>query len=112
MRNNRFPDVHQTWTENDARVVFAEWRASGESLAAFARRRGVGIKRLYWWKRRFASPAATNANSELSLIPATVIETAATSIRIRLPNGIAIESTNTSPAWLAAIVAELTRSLP
>jgi hypothetical protein len=111
MRNNHFPDVHETWNENDARVVFAELRASGESLAAFARRRGVDVQRLDWWKRRFASHAATKAGSALSLIPATVIETAAP-ITIRLPSGISIEATNASPVWLASIVAELTRSLP
>jgi hypothetical protein len=31
-------------------------------------------------------------------------------IIVRLPNGIEIEATNMSPAWIAAMVNELTRS--
>jgi hypothetical protein len=106
MRNPRIPDPHETWTENDAHAVFAEWRASGDSLPTFARRHGIGVQRLYWWKRRLA--ASSTSGSTLSLIPATVIGTSA-AVTIRLPNGIAIESANASPTWLAAIVAELAR---
>jgi hypothetical protein len=46
------------------------------------------------------------------LVPATVIDTAVppTGITIRLPNGLAIEVADASPAWVAAVVAELARA--
>jgi transposase-like protein len=110
MRNHQFPDPHETWTEDEARAVFAAWRASDESLSAFARRHGIGVQRLYWWKRRLGS--TTNAGSTLSLVPAKVIEAEAAAVTIRLPSGIAIEIASGSPRLVAAIVTELTRSSP
>ena len=40
------------WREAEARMVVEAWRASGESLAGFARRHGVGSQRIAWWARR------------------------------------------------------------
>ena len=40
------------WREVEARVVVEAWRASGESLAGFARRHGLGAPRIAWWARR------------------------------------------------------------
>jgi len=40
------------WREAEERVVVEAWRASGESLAGFARRHGVGSQRIAWWARR------------------------------------------------------------
>jgi hypothetical protein len=37
------------WSEAEAQVVLDEWRRSGESLAGFARQRGVGDQRLRYW---------------------------------------------------------------
>ena len=36
------------WREAEARVVVEAWRASGESLAGFARRHGLGAPRIAW----------------------------------------------------------------
>lgn len=111
MRPPRLPDPAETWTEDEARAVFAAWRARDESLAAFARRHGVDVQRLYWWKRRLAS--TTHVGSTLSLVPAKMIEAEAAAVTIRLPNGIAIEiASGGSPSLVAAIVTELTRSSP
>ncbi len=106
-----FPDPTSTWSLDDARRIFDEWRRSGETLAAFARRCGVSAARLYWWRKRLA--AAPREAAALSLVPATVIdETAATpaALTIRLPNGIGIEAPHATPAWIAAVVAALARS--
>jgi transposase-like protein len=40
------------WREEQARVVVAAWRRSGESLTAFARRHGIERRRLERWARR------------------------------------------------------------
>jgi hypothetical protein len=50
------------WREAEARVVVAGWRASGESLTAFARRHGLGPQRIGWWaKARRRTRAGTGA---------------------------------------------------
>jgi hypothetical protein len=40
------------WHEADARAVIETWRQSGETLAAFARRRGLNRRRLVRWVSR------------------------------------------------------------
>ena len=86
-------------------MVLEEWRRSGDSVAAFARKHGLTAPRLYWWKKRLAcSPTAM-----VSLVPATIV-TRETAIAIRLPGDVTIEVANASPNWVAALVSELTRS--
>lgn len=82
----------------------------GGSLAEFARRHGIAPARLYWWRRRLETEPADLTT--LSLVPATVTTASAAmaAITIRLPNGIAIEATSATPAWIAAVVTELSRS--
>lgn len=102
------PDPSDAWTPDDAKRIFDEWRRSGESLAAFGRRRGYSSARLYWWRKRLATePMDLTA---LSLVPALVTSAPTAPITIRLPNGIVIEATSAMPAWIAAVVAELSRS--
>ncbi len=45
------------WTEQDAREALAELTRTGESLAAFARRRGVSGERVRYWRKRLADSA-------------------------------------------------------
>lgn len=40
-----------TLTKAEAAELLAEHKASGLSLAAFARKRGIGVERLRWWQR-------------------------------------------------------------
>ena len=40
------------WRESTARVMVDAWRASGETVATFARRHGVDRRRLARWVRR------------------------------------------------------------
>lgn len=101
----RFPDPAETWTIADARMVLDEWRRSGDSMAVFARKHGVPPPRLYWWKKRLASPVAPT----LSLVPATIV-TREVTIAIRLPGDVTLEVANASASWVASIIAELTRS--
>lgn len=102
------PDPSDAWSPDDAKRIFDEWRQSGESLAAFGRRRSYSAARLYWWRKRLATEAVDLTS--LSLVPAVVTSATTAPITIRLPNGIGIEATSATPAWIAAVVAELSRS--
>lgn len=120
MPTTRVSDESKEWTEDDARRLLAQWRQGGSSLAAFARERGMSAPRLYWWRRRLRStepaPAAT------TLVPAKILSVspaairvaseagAAVSLSLHLPGGIALEISNASPTWVAAMVTELARS--
>ena len=42
------------WTAAEAEGVVEAWRASGQSMRAFARQRGFDVQRLGWWKKRLA----------------------------------------------------------
>jgi hypothetical protein len=46
------------WTETQAREALEELAASGESLASFARSRGVSPQRIAYWRRRLGEPSS------------------------------------------------------
>jgi transposase-like protein len=104
------PDLRKVWTADDARRVLEEWNRTGGSLAEFSRRNGIDAARLYWWRKRLGSESPTAAR--VSLVPATITSAPASAITIRLPNEIAVELTHVTPQEVAALVAELTRSMP
>jgi len=102
------------WTEADARSVLAEWEASGKTLEAFARSRGLVPQRLAWWRKRLRA-GRPETSAALTFVPAAVIETAPSATAtpaaaIRLPHGIVIEIEEASPVWVAALARELARS--
>ena len=43
------------WSEATARALLREWEERGGSLRAFARERGLGVRRLYWWRQRLSA---------------------------------------------------------
>ena len=47
----------QQWTEQDAREALAELTRTGESIAEFARRRGVSGERVRYWRKRLGNGA-------------------------------------------------------
>jgi len=84
-------------------------------MAAFARARGIGVSRLYWWNKRLTAPPI----STMTLVPAAVIADEATAafpsdvaVVIRVAGGIEIEAARASASWVAAVVAALARSAP
>ena len=108
MQNPLLPALPGEWTEDDARRVLDEWRQSGQTIAAFARKRHLSAPRLYWWRKRL--PKSVVAAPTMSLVPAKVVARSETpAIVIRLPSGVAIELANASPRWIAAIVTKLER---
>lgn len=61
MRHIRRLSEKKTWTEEDGREAVEAWRASGESMAAFAREQGIGDGRLRWWRDRLLDAGASKA---------------------------------------------------
>ncbi len=93
----------EVWGEHEARAALAELSRSGESIAEFARRRGVSAQRIYYWKKRVAEAMAP-AFVAVSL-PSTrsdQIEIVAGGVTIRVREDVA-------PERLADILDVLTR---
>src|SRR5215467_5411901 len=105
----RFSDPAGTWTDDEAQKLLEEWRRSGDSIAAFARRHGVSAWRLYWWRKRLPTTAKPRAARTLSLVPASIVAVSGATLRLRLPGEVSIDVANASPSWVATLVAELTR---
>ncbi len=60
MRKARTTEVRSdardgNWTEEQGRAALADLKASGDSVAAFARRTGITRQRIYYWTKRAAS---------------------------------------------------------
>lgn len=110
------------WTATRARELLAEQVASGQSVAAFARGRGLRQQRLLWWRKRLAD-WGEEATAAPLLVPAVTVErrgpsraSAAASrqrpapqvtlrvgkIRVEICDVMAVP-----PGWLAALVQEL-----
>jgi hypothetical protein len=87
---------HRQWEQR-----IADWRASGTSLLAYSRERGLCYSTLVRWRRRLqASRAAT---STLTLIPVAA-PTQRCPIVIRLPSGVGVEVTGGFDAALLQAV--------
>ena len=55
------------WTEAEGRAALAELAESGESLASFARRKGVSSNRLVYWRRRVGETAVVPSFTQVRL---------------------------------------------
>jgi transposase-like protein len=84
--------VHR-WTEEEARGALAEFAASGESAAGFARRRGISSQRLAYWSKRLAARGTTAfvAVALPAARAAAVIEIAAAGVVVRVREGLDAE---------------------
>lgn len=51
-------------TPESGLALAAAWRASGQTVAAFARAQGVPAHRVHYWKRREETAAAPSAGGE------------------------------------------------
>ena len=109
-------DGETIWTESVARRLLDEWSTSGESLAAFGRRKGFVPQRLAWWKKRLAAvkPAASTreAPARPAFIPVTVCATASEPAEavVVLDGGVRVELRSldgASAAWVASLVRSL-----
>ncbi len=66
-----------------------EWRASGESVRAFALRRGVGAHVLHYWKKRVDDRTVPAAPSKglVAFAPVQVLSEAGDEIEVSFGNG-------------------------
>lgn len=97
------------WREAEARAVLAEFAASGASLAAFARQRGVAVKRLSYWRQRLASSARVDF-VPVAIAPPGPPAEAFVEITVR---GVVLRArTDVEAARLARLVAALASALP
>jgi transposase-like protein len=96
------------WTAEVAQQVLAAQEASGESLAGFARRQGVPVQRLHWWRRRL-SEWERPASREATLVPA-IIE-GADRAAVKLQVGAITVEVGDARAVPASWLAELVRAL-
>jgi hypothetical protein len=102
------------WTAERAQRELEEWRASGEPLAAFARRRGFSSQRLRWWRDRLAQWSG-EGQTPPRLIPVSVaapVAARAPAVTVHLPDGGRVEVEDVGavpPEWLAALVRKLGR---
>ena len=84
------------WTEQEAREIIEDWQRSGDTLAGFARARGLVPEQIAWWRKRLG-PSRPTTGPGLTLVPGTVV-TVGPAVVLRLPNGTALEVSNASPS--------------
>jgi hypothetical protein len=101
------PDLDATWTDDDARTVFAAWRRTKQPLGTFARENGMVANRLYWWRKRLKEPTRA-----VKFVPAVIASDAEAEVAIvvRIASHVTIEIAKASPRMIAEIVGELART--
>lgn len=99
----------QRWTAEVAAEILAEQEASGESIAGFARRRGVSVQRLHWWRKRLRDWSAAATKSEATLVPAVIEGGDRPAVKLRvgeLEMEIA-QAEAVRPEWVAGLLRAL-----
>lgn len=104
------------WTPAEARRALAAWQKSGLSLTTFARERGLGAKKLNWWRSRLggavSAAAATPPPRKARFVPAVVtaplfsLSTAAVAIRVQ--GNVVLEIADARavpPEWVGILMA-------
>ena len=103
------------WSSDEARTALAAWKTSGLTLTGFARKNGIKVQRLIWWRKRLGNDGrdcrevCARPAAPVSFIPAVFGGTrpgAMTSIVVRLPGGVEVEACDAEylPArWLAEV---------
>ena len=89
----------RVWSEAEGKRMVAAWRRSGESRAAFARRYGIPVHRLYYRITTAGARRPVSDRGPVQFHPVRVLpdrldagSTAPIEIRmIRVPRGVALE---------------------
>jgi len=104
------------WSREQASAILAEWKSSGQSIAAFARERGVVAQRLHWWRARLrGQPAPRAVSPGHKLVPAIItgVPLLAAPVTVRMTTGESMEvsePSSVSPDWVAAVVVAISRA--
>jgi transposase-like protein len=61
-----------SWSDADARRVVDAWQSSGESRAAFGRRLGIHVHRLYLWIAKFGKQKVAAKRKRVRFHPVEV----------------------------------------
>jgi transposase len=64
-------DLPGYWRETEARFALEKWRASGLTLAAFARRHGIHVAKLRRWQGRLGADPVRFVQLTVTRAPAT-----------------------------------------
>jgi len=105
------------WRETDARAALAAHRASGLSLAGFARRHGLTVQRLRWWRQRLTSPASVTTPAAPQWLPVALLPAPASgpaaALEVVVRGGQVIRvPADFDPAQLRRVVAVLETAAP
>jgi hypothetical protein len=109
------------WTEGEGRRVIDAWSRSGETVSTFARRAGLGARRVYWWRERLGITRPTAGESETpvagpAFLPVVVRAAPATSkgavapVTVCTRGGVRVEVATldgVSALWIATLVRSL-----
>jgi hypothetical protein len=106
------------WTWTQGSKVISEWRRSGLSMSAFARKRGLNTERLRYWRDRVDAEglelgvvrSTRRPADEQRFVPGFVVGLGNSSLCVRLPRGVMVEAANSAdiePSWLARLVVAL-----
>lgn len=90
------------WTEAEAREVIREWRGSGLSAAAFARKRGISAMRLPYWEQRLGTSSA----GDVSFVAVPLTSTHAVEVEHQ---GVTVRLRELSAEELARLVVAIAR---
>jgi transposase-like protein len=86
-----------SWSDAEAKRVVGAWRRSGESRAAFGRRHGIRVHRLYFWIAKFAERSEGTRRKGIHFHPVEVIPDGAVTSQpieirsVRVPRGFGVE---------------------
>lgn len=97
----------ERWSEIEGRAAIAAWKASGDTVAAFARDHGVDPQRIGWWRKRLAEGESVAA----ALVPVTIAASRMGAVRVRVDD-VEIEIVDgelVSPEWVAALALSVRR---
>lgn len=114
------------WKPADAARVIAEWTQSGESMTAFARRHGLALHRLHYWRDRLGPKGAASgtpiAEPGVRFVPAvawppsapllSLEPRTATALVCVVEGSVRVEVSDpqgTDPRWVASLIDELRR---
>jgi hypothetical protein len=109
------------WREDDALAALSAWAESGESMARFARSRGIAAQRLSRWKRHLElrSGGAAAAAETGAFVPVKLRGTEGIAIgaplMVTLADGTRIEVRELdagTAAWVAALLRARAESQP
>lgn len=75
----------------EMRALLARQESSGQSVAAFARRRGISAWTLYAWKRRLAQERGAGPGQDRGFVEVQVVGSRkAPPIELELPQGVRV----------------------